>query len=487
MEQRWHHALVPARNLSFTDLRELAIRMHVSQNRVDSALTRDDLRALIADAENRQACIKEGPPARLQLAQEDVRAARLSREAKLRSLGPKTMSHSQLALHTQGDAATQYPSAEVAGSRHWSANVAVAVEGMIQLPARQFMALQRALQQHDWEGFRGAMELLSSRPLHFDDVPYCVTACAELGSLTGQTLSAVYLGSRQPAAISIATAIEQAMGAQAAEFTELVVTNGCPLECQVVQLSPYFTVYDLAKFQQIWQQDYAAFAHKSDCCHYAFTFSEDGTKAHCREAYWDADALNQHIDDVGSGPFSACLDPSVAELDHLEVHGPAEQLKKVKAGPHGGLPWTYYTTEWGFRPARTSMKQDSVCHLYPYFKLNDVAAFKKIWKDAYADTKANAEAEKSHQYAFSFSTDANGQTTACCRESYADGASLKLHIDNVLGPFGACLAPEIAELDHIEIHAPAAELQTIKQHGALQANLAKMQYSVIGWGFRNRC
>ena len=131
------------------------------------------------------------------------------------------------------------------------------------------------------------------------------------------------------------------------------------------------------------------------------------------------------------------------------------------------------------------MELDTVCHLYPYFKLHDVAAFKQIWKDAYAETKANAAAEKSHQYAFSFSTDANGQTTACCRESYADAASLKLHIDNVLGPFGACLAPEIAELDHIEIHAPAAELPSIKEHGALHANLAKMEYSVIGWGFRN--
>jgi len=277
------------------------------------------------------------------------------------------------------------------------------------------------------------------------------------------------------------------IAAAGAAPSETVSQTECTLECQVVQLSPYFEIIDLEAFKAIWQEDYKEFAHKEDCCNYAFTFSEDGTKAHCREAYWNADAFNQHITDVAGegGPFPRCLDEKIAKLDHLECHGPAAELDKIKAGPHKGLPFTYFTCEWGFRAARAAMEEDTVCHLYPYFAVKDVAAFKQIWKDAYAATQANAEAEKSHQYAFSFSTDGDGNTTASCRESYADGASLKLHIDNVLGPFGACLAPEVAELDRIEIHAPAAELPTIKEHGALQANEAKMQYSEIGWGFRN--
>ena len=245
---------------------------------------------------------------------------------------------------------------------------------------------------------------------------------------------------------------------------------------------------NLDKFKEIWQTDYAQFAHKDACCNYAFTFSEDGTKAHCREAYWDADGLLQHIDDVGAGAFAACLDDSVADLDRLEVHGPAAQLDKIKQSRHSTLPWdSFYTCEWGFRSARAAIENDTVCHLYPYFTVKVLTAFKQIWKDAYAETHANAELEKCHQYAFSFFTDADGNTSACCRESYADGASLKLHIDNVLGPFGACLAPEIAEVEHIEVHAPASELPTIKEHPALKGNedACKVQYSVIGWGFRS--
>jgi len=48
------------------------------------------------------------------------------------------------------------------------------------------------------------------------------------------------------------------------------------------------------------------------------------------------------------------------------------------------------------------MELDTVCHLYPYFKLQNEEEFKKIWYAAYPDTKASQEAEKSHQYAFSF-------------------------------------------------------------------------------------
>ena len=77
------------------------------------------------------------------------------------------------------------------------------------------------------------------------------------------------------------------------------------------------------------------------------------------------------------------------------------------------------------------------------------------------------------------------QSAMFTADLYKDWDKLKLHIDIVLGPLGACLAPEVAELDRIEIHAPTAELPTIKEHGALQANEAKMQYSEIGWGFRN--
>ena len=77
-----------------------------------------------------------------------------------------------------------------------------------------------------------------------------------------------------------------------------------------------------------------------------------------------------------------------------QVHGPAAEIEKLK-GPLGPLGCQFYVAEWGFRPSKPQA-EDSVCHLYPYFTLKDPIAFKRIWKEAYAATQANAEAEKSH-------------------------------------------------------------------------------------------
>lgn len=77
-----------------------------------------------------------------------------------------------------------------------------------------------------------------------------------------------------------------------------------------------------------------------------------------------------------------------------QVHGPAAEIEKLK-GPLAPLGCQFYVAEWGFRPSKPQA-EDSVCHLYPYFTLKDPIAFKRIWKEAYAATQANAEAEKSH-------------------------------------------------------------------------------------------
>merc|ERR1711959_755434 len=63
-------------------------------------------------------------------------------------------------------------------------------------------------------------------------------------------------------------------------------------------LAPYFKLKDAAKFKELWKADYAKFAHKDDCVHYAFTFTDDD-RAHCREAYKNAEGVIQHIKDVG--------------------------------------------------------------------------------------------------------------------------------------------------------------------------------------------
>jgi len=244
------------------------------------------------------------------------------------------------------------------------------------------------------------------------------------------------------------------------------------LEDGTVTLAPYFVVHDKDKFCSIWRADFAHFQHKDDCVHYAFTFSEDG-RAHCREAYHDAKAVLQHLADVDT-PLNAVLDPAVAQLEKLEVHGPASELELLRdaLSPLGAK---FFACEWGFRPAHAAMEEDSVVHLYPYFKMQAENQFKAIWKGAYESTKAAAAAEKSHQYAFSFDGD-----MASCREAYGDAEGVLLHLKNVDTPLNAVLNGP-AELDHIEVHGPAAELEKLRPAlGPLGA-----QFFTTGWGFRN--
>merc|ERR1712070_388442 len=276
------------------------------------------------------------------------------------------------------------------------------------------------------------------------------------------------------------------------------------LEDGTVTLAPYFKLENADKFKEIWKGDYANFGHKDDCVHYAFCFTEDG-RAHCREAYKSAEGVIQHITDVG-GVFhgndadTGCIHPDNASIDRLEVHGPAAEIEKMKEwNKAAGLPFQYFVNEWGFRPARPAMDNDTVVHLYPYFKLKNADKFKSLWKNAYAATQANAEAEKSHQYAFSFCdaynggkdsiTDAGGANFASCRESYADAESLLLHVQNVGATFHGndaetgCIHADNADLAQLEVHGPADQIQKIKEWN--EGPKLPFAYFITEWGFRN--
>jgi creatine kinase len=250
--------------------------------------------------------------------------------------------------------------------------------------------------------------------------------------------------------------------------------GGGDLTDGVVTLCPYFKLKDAAKFKQIWKDDYKNFAHKEDCTHYAFCFTDDDTRAHCREAYPNAEKVLQHLTDVKE-PLDAVL-AGPAELERLEAHGPKDELDKLRdaLAPLGCL---FYVAEWGFRTDKPEMPQDTVCHLYPYFKMKNPSEFKKIWKAAYPDTQANAEAEKSFQYAFSFEST---EGVASCRESYGDADGILLHLKNVDTALKAVLDGP-AELLRLEVHAPPSEILKLKP--ALEP--LGCQFFNIEWGFRN--
>jgi hypothetical protein len=108
--------------------------------------------------------------------------------------------------------------------------------------------------------------------------------------------------------------------------------------------------------------------------------------------------------------------------------------------------------------------------------MKDADKFKQIWSAAYPATKAAAEEEKSHQYAFSF----EGDETASCRESYGDAAGIFKHLENVDAPLNAVLDGP-AELVRLEVHGPKEECDKLKE--ALTP-LGAVFYKTE-WGFRN--
>lgn len=242
-----------------------------------------------------------------------------------------------------------------------------------------------------------------------------------------------------------------------------------------VTLAPYYKINDAEAFRKIWQVFYDKFPHKEDCVHYAFCFTGDG-RAHCRQAYSNAAKVIQHLADVESALKEALDGP--AQLERIEVHGPKHEIERLReelSTFSRGI--IFYEAEWGNRPARPAMDNDTVCHLYPYFKLKQPQEFRRIWYDAFPATLAKQDIEDSHQYAFSFNPESN---VASCRESYADAEGVLLHLQNVDKILTAVLDGP-AELLRLEVHAPASEIEKLK----VDLSPLGCEFFATEWGFRN--
>lgn len=118
-------------------------------------------------------------------------------------------------------------------------------------------------------------------------------------------------------------------------------------EDQCVALYPYFKIQDgrLDEFQALCKRFVEKTKSEPGCLYYGFTF--DGDRAHCREGYVDAEALLNHIQSVG-----ALLEEvlKIANVERLELHGPAEQLEKLR-GPLASFNPQHYVLYEGFRNA----------------------------------------------------------------------------------------------------------------------------------------
>lgn len=110
-------------------------------------------------------------------------------------------------------------------------------------------------------------------------------------------------------------------------------------------IAPYFKIQSgkREEFRKICERCVQQTSEETRCLFYGFSF--DGAEAHCREGYEDAEALLEHL-----GRINPLLGEAlkIAELTRLEVHGPAEELEKLRV-PLADLKPQFFTLELGFR------------------------------------------------------------------------------------------------------------------------------------------
>ena len=94
-----------------------------------------------------------------------------------------------------------------------------------------------------------------------------------------------------------------------------------------VSIHPYFRIQpdQMETCKSFLAQFNEKVASEDKCLYYNFTFNDDVLC--CREAYQDADGVQAHLENCGAllGEFL-----KIADLTRLEIHGPAEELEKLK-------------------------------------------------------------------------------------------------------------------------------------------------------------
>lgn len=110
-------------------------------------------------------------------------------------------------------------------------------------------------------------------------------------------------------------------------------------------LVPYFKVADgkMGEFKALCERFVEATDKEAKCLYYGFSFKDD--IAHCREGYADAEGVLAHLENAGPLLGEAF---QISEIVRLEVHGPEDELAKLR-GPLADLNPEFYELEYGFR------------------------------------------------------------------------------------------------------------------------------------------
>lgn len=113
------------------------------------------------------------------------------------------------------------------------------------------------------------------------------------------------------------------------------------MKSNFVSLHPYFKAHPgkLEAAKAIFSRFIQKTGTEEDNLFYGF--SVNGDEIFCREGYGGAQGLLAHLENV-SAPLAEML--KVADLVRVEVHGPAEELGKLK-GPLAHLNAAWFTIE----------------------------------------------------------------------------------------------------------------------------------------------
>lgn len=112
----------------------------------------------------------------------------------------------------------------------------------------------------------------------------------------------------------------------------------------VVSIHPYFKVREgeLENAKALLPEFVKLTSNEDKCLYYDFTLN--GDEIHCREAYVGGEGVLAHLENVGA--LLGRLLENHADLTRLELHGPADELDKVKTALADLNP-TYFEFECG--------------------------------------------------------------------------------------------------------------------------------------------
>lgn len=119
------------------------------------------------------------------------------------------------------------------------------------------------------------------------------------------------------------------------------------IEDTCVTIQPYFVAKEgaMGNVKPYLEKLVAKSKSEKDCLYYGFTIC--GDKFHCREGYVDADGALAHFENVGA-LLQEMLGSGIADLTDLQIHGPENELAKLRA-PLADLNPNYWVLEYGFR------------------------------------------------------------------------------------------------------------------------------------------